>query len=131
MNITLEEMKSRLPAERRARIEVRADEIENEIKGLQALRLARASTQVDLANRLHISQASVAKIEKRTNMLLSTLREYIQGLGGELDLVVRFENERMPLNLNIFTDDDLMEPVRPPMKKTVHRGHKQAEKTHT
>lgn len=43
-----------------------------------------------MAEALHIQQPAIAKIEKRTDMYLSTLRSHIQGMGGELEIVVRF-----------------------------------------
>ena len=43
-------------------------------------------TQVELAERLNVSQAAVATIETRTDLLLSTLAKYIRALGGELEV---------------------------------------------
>jgi predicted transcriptional regulator len=111
MAITLKEMKARLPPERRQKIEHRADEIENQVKGLQALRVARASTQVELADRLHISQASVAKLEKRADILLSTLRQYVEALGGRLDLVVRFKDGHEPILITGLAEEDAVPVV--------------------
>ncbi len=72
------------PAER-ARI--KRDAI-NEIErmGYAAVRKARELTQVELAEKLGISQASVAGIERRTDLQLSTLAKYIRALGGELEI---------------------------------------------
>jgi hypothetical protein len=39
---------------------------------------------------LHVQQPSIAKIEKRTDMYLSTLRSHIEAMGGELDIIARF-----------------------------------------
>lgn len=57
---------------------------------LQELRLARGLSQQTLAKILHIQQPAVAKMEKRTDMYLSTLRNHIQAMGGELDIIARF-----------------------------------------
>ncbi len=58
--------------------------------GFGKLRLARQQTQVALAERLNIPQGSVSRMEKRTDLLLSTLREYIEALGGRLELKAVF-----------------------------------------
>lgn len=57
---------------------------------LYKLRQARGLSQKMMAETLHIQQPAVAKIEKRTDMYLSTLRSHIQAMGGELDIVARF-----------------------------------------
>jgi transcriptional regulator with XRE-family HTH domain len=57
---------------------------------LAELRHAREMTQARLAELLETSQPEVSKIEKRTDMYLSTLRSYIEALGGTLEIVARF-----------------------------------------
>ncbi len=57
---------------------------------LNELRQARGLSQKMMAEVLHIQQPAVAKIEKRTDMYLSTLRSHIKAMGGELDIVARF-----------------------------------------
>jgi transcriptional regulator with XRE-family HTH domain len=47
-------------------------------------------TQEELASRLQISQSNVSRLEKRRDMLVSTLREVIEAFGGELHLVAEF-----------------------------------------
>jgi DNA-binding XRE family transcriptional regulator len=81
-----------LPAKRRARIERRA----RELATLKDLRQAVARTQADLAASLGVGQDTVSRIEGRSDMLLSTLRRYVNAMGGELELVARFPN-RPPL----------------------------------
>jgi transcriptional regulator with XRE-family HTH domain len=90
MSKSLAEVKARFSAEEQAFITARADEIMQEIDGLRPLRTAMEQTQAALADRLQISQGSVAKLEKRTDILLSTLREYVEALGGEISLVASF-----------------------------------------
>lgn len=90
MSKSFAEIKAALPAGRREKIESRAVQIMAEIDGLRPLRTAMDQTQHALADRLHITQASVAKLEKRTDLLLSTLRHYVEALGGKLSLVVSF-----------------------------------------
>ena len=57
---------------------------------LNELRQARALSQVKLAETLHVNQAAVSKIERRTDMYISTLRAYIRAMGGELEIVAKF-----------------------------------------
>ena len=58
--------------------------------GFHKLRLARQQTQVALAERLNIAQGAVSRMEKQSDFLLSTLREYVGALGGQLELRVVF-----------------------------------------
>jgi len=60
---------------------------------LAELRRARAMTQEQLASDLHVGQASIARLERRTDMYLSTLRRFVEAMGGELDIVVRFPDQ--------------------------------------
>jgi len=57
---------------------------------LQELRAARGLSQQTLATALNVQQPAVAKMEKRTDMYLSTLRRHIRAMGGELDIIARF-----------------------------------------
>ena len=57
------------------------------------LRRAHDMTQAHLAKQLGKSQVTIAQMEKRTDLLLSTLRHYIEALGGRLDLVVQFPDQ--------------------------------------
>lgn len=57
---------------------------------LQELRQARGLSQRVLAEILHVQQPAIAKLEKRTDMYLSTLRSHIEAMGGELDVIAKF-----------------------------------------
>lgn len=60
---------------------------------LAELRRARAMTQEQLAADLHVGQASIAKLERRTDMYLSTLRRFVEAMGGELEIVASFPDQ--------------------------------------
>ncbi len=88
----LDQVIASLPAKRRARIERRASELAT----LKDLREAAQRTQEDLAASLGVGQDTVSRIERRGDVLLSTLRRYVEAMGGELELVARFPH-RSPL----------------------------------
>ena len=89
MSKSLSRMLAKLPAKRRAKIEQRATELIT----LKNLRLAVERTQEDMAESLGVGQDTISRIERRSDLLLSTLRRYIEAMGGELDLVARFPNQ--------------------------------------
>ena len=99
MGRTLDSVMRSLPKERRDRINARYRVLRNEVETLQALRKAAGKAQTDIASTLHISQPSVSKIEKQTDMYLSTLRNYVEAVGGDLELLVRFP-EQEPIQLS-------------------------------
>ncbi len=75
--------------ERRQRI----DEIKRELLAempLHELRRARELTQKDLAETLHITQPAIAKLEQRTDIYVSSLRSYIEAVGGHLKIIAEF-----------------------------------------
>ena len=57
---------------------------------LAQLRVARQLSQAALGELRHVEQPAVAKLEKRTDMYVSTLRRFIQAMGGELEITARF-----------------------------------------
>jgi hypothetical protein len=78
---------STLPARRRNYKGLQA--IRHEVKGLRELRMIAGKAQADVATALCIKQPSVSKVENQTDMYLSTLRAYVEAIGGRLELVVR------------------------------------------
>ena len=73
----------------RARSEEKAKKFIAEMP-LNELRVARKLTQERLAKLLRIKQASVSKLERRADMYVSTLRDFISAMGGELEITARF-----------------------------------------
>lgn len=88
MPITHEEMMARLPKERQERIKARAAELHREVEGLKALRRLARRSQEQIAQSLGIKQPSVLKIERQTDLYLSTLRRFVEAAGGKLELRV-------------------------------------------
>jgi len=104
---TLTDVTSSLPDERRARVQARADELIAEEMTLRDLRKARDLTQVRMAERLGVGQDNISRLEGRADMLLSTLRSYVQAMGGSLELIARFP-DRPDVNLvGLFSHDRL------------------------
>jgi transcriptional regulator with XRE-family HTH domain len=83
------ELRANMPEASQARAAARADAFIIEMQ-LRELRKNRQVTQVELAKSMAIEQGSVSKIESREDMYVSTLREYIKALGGELKIVASF-----------------------------------------
>lgn len=82
----------------KAQIHERAQELRAEYATLLDLRKARELTQERMAEMLHIKQENVSRLEKRSDLLLSTLRSYIAAMGGDLKLIVEFPG-RPPVTL--------------------------------
>ena len=85
------ELRDRMSPDARARAKAIADEITAEMP-LNELRRARALTQETLAAAMDTTQGEISKIEQRTDVYVSTLRNYISAMGGELDIVARFKD---------------------------------------
>lgn len=83
------ELRARMSPDARKRADAQAEAMLAEMP-LNELRQARGLSQKMLAEVLHVQQPSIAKIEKRTDMYLSTLRSHIEAMGGELEVVARF-----------------------------------------
>lgn len=82
------EIMATLPKDRRRRIEARAQELVAEVEGLKALRQLAERSQEQIAETLGVKQPSVHKIERQTDLYLSTLRRFVEAAGGKLELRV-------------------------------------------
>lgn len=83
------DLRAKMSPEAQARVETKAQEMLAEMP-LNELRQARGLSQKMLAELLHVQQPSIAKMEKRTDMYISTLRSHIEAMGGQLEVVARF-----------------------------------------
>lgn len=99
----LNQIIAELPPDRQERIEARYQELKQEVEGLRELRQIAGKAQLDIAAALDIKQPSVSKIEKQADMYLSTLRGYVEAIGGELELVVKLPH-RPALHLHRLGD---------------------------
>lgn len=82
-------LRANMSPDAQARSAARAEAMLLEMQ-LQELRKSRNVTQVELAGLMQVEQASISKLERREDMYVSTLREYVRALGGELRLVAAF-----------------------------------------
>lgn len=82
----LDQMIEELPAKRREKIEKRASDLAT----LKDLRLAVELTQEELAANLGVGQDTISRLERKSDMLLSTLRRHVEAMGGKLELVAHF-----------------------------------------
>jgi len=78
-----------LPHDQQTIIAARQQDMTQEVESLRKLRQIAGKAQADIASALNITQPSVSKIEKQTDMHLSTLRNYVEAVGGELELTVK------------------------------------------
>lgn len=83
------ELRAQMSPESQARAEAQAQTLLAEMP-LNELRQARGLSQKRLAELLRVQQPSIAKLERRTDMYLSTLRSHIEAMGGQLEVVARF-----------------------------------------
>lgn len=107
MGRTLEEVMASLPADQLAEIDARYQEMLRQIEGLGELRRLAGLAQADVARALELEQPSISKIEHQADMYISTLRDYVEALGGRLDIVVTLPGHP-PLRLDGL--GDLREP---------------------
>ena len=112
---TLTERLDKLPPARRKKVEARARELVAEEMSLQDLRKARKQTQVRVAKELGINQENVSRIEKRSDLLLSTLSGYVEAMGGKLSLVAEFP-DRPPV---VLTGIATLEEEKPATKTRI------------
>ena len=89
---TLRQKLRALPASRQRKIVRRAEELITQEMTMRELRKARNITQVELAKTLGVKQEQISRIEKRTDLHISTLRRSVEAMGGELILTAKFPN---------------------------------------
>jgi len=92
----LDEVMSELPEERQART--------MELATLKDLRKAAQQTQAQMAASLGVRQETISRLEQRSDMRLSTLRHYVESMGGTLELVARFPGRPSVVIEHLGTD---------------------------
>ncbi|MBS2009538.1 MAG: helix-turn-helix transcriptional regulator [Cyanobacteria bacterium SZAS TMP-1] len=90
MTISLDDYIKKLSPEQRARVDELARKLIAEEKTLREIRKAREFSQVTLAELLDMNQGDLSKLERRSDAYISTIRRYIEALGGTLELIATF-----------------------------------------
>ena len=90
------ELQAKMSREARVRSEEAAKKMISEM-GLAELREAMDLTQESLADTLHVKQASISKMERRSDMYISTLSKIIRAMGGELQIIANMPNGRVEI----------------------------------
>ncbi len=106
---TLKKRIKELSAARRKKVAARVAQLIAEEMTRQELRHARKLTQVRMAKALGITQDGVSRLEKRSDLLLSTLRGYVEAMGGTLSLIAEFP-DREPVVLSGIAEVDQDHP---------------------
>jgi transcriptional regulator with XRE-family HTH domain len=88
--MTLKSVLNAMEPNRRKRVMDRGEQLARTYEALGELRKARSKTQMEVAAKLDVSQPYVAKLEQRSDLMLSVLRKYVRSVGGELELAVTF-----------------------------------------
>ena len=99
MATNVDDIIKKLSPAQRKKVEARAAQLIAEEMTLRELRHARKLTQVRMAKKLGITQDSVSRLEKRSDLLLSTLRKTVEAMGGSLSLIAEFP-DRKPVMLS-------------------------------
>jgi transcriptional regulator with XRE-family HTH domain len=91
------DLKHKMSRERQARIrkEAKAELLEMDLRGLREL---LGKTQEEIAALMDRSQGQVSETERRQDVRLSTLRTYVEALGGELEVIANFGDKRIRLH---------------------------------
>ncbi len=105
----LDDVIATLPKERQQRVETRAMELAT----LKDLRQASQQTQQQLAAVLGVGQDTISRLEKRSDMLLSTLRNYVESMGGKLELVAQFPGRPPVVIEHLGEEPDAAHKIRP------------------
>ena len=92
------ELEAKMSPERRAQVAARVKE-ELAKMPLQQIRNARQMTQTRLAELLEMDQGNISKLEQRTDMYLSTLRSYVEAMGGTLEIRAVFPDGDIKIDL--------------------------------
>ena len=119
MSVNIRDKIGKLNAVQRKKVEDRAAELIAEEMSLRDLRKARKLTQARVAKVLGVTQDSVSRLEKRSDLLLSTLRKTVKAMGGDVRIIAEFP-DRAPVVLSELSEDD------PPGKSSRRRAHAHA-----
>jgi transcriptional regulator with XRE-family HTH domain len=119
MTVDIREKIAKLNNAQRKKVAARAAELIAEEMSLRQLRKARKLTQARVAKVLGVTQDSVSRLEKRSDLLLSTLRKTVKAMGGEVRIVAEFPDRRPVVLFDLSSSD---------RRKGSNRRRRKAEK---
>jgi transcriptional regulator with XRE-family HTH domain len=125
----LEDIIASLPPQRQQAIQEETERLIAEEMTLQELRKALAQSQQEISKALHVNQAQVSKIERRTDMYVSTLRSFIEAMGGQLEIIARLPHHA-PVRITQFEglSKENATTRKPPIRRTTKLQEKDASK---
>jgi transcriptional regulator with XRE-family HTH domain len=97
MTKKFKQLKEKMSQEAQKRARIKTEVMLQEMM-LAEVRQAVELSQEEMANVMNLQQPAISKIEKNTDMYISTLRRYIEALGGELDITARFNGKKVRIN---------------------------------
>jgi DNA-binding XRE family transcriptional regulator len=112
VSVAIREKIAKLSRAQRKEVAARAAELVAEEMTLRQLRKARKLTQARVARVLGVTQDSVSRLEKRSDLLLSTLRKTVKAMGGEVRIVAEFPDRRPVLLLELSGSDHPKRAIR-------------------
>jgi DNA-binding XRE family transcriptional regulator len=118
MAIPYEQVLAEESEETRQWVKLRAAELIAEELNLRELRRLRKLTQARLSKRLEIGQEGVSRIERRSDMNLSTLRSYVEGVGGKLKIMVELPDQPPLILSGLGSDGGVKKPNKKAAKRT-------------
>ncbi len=112
MTVDIREKIAKLNSAPRKKVAARAAELIAEEMSLRQLRKARKLTQARVAKVLGVTQDSVSRLEKRSDLLLSTLRKTVKAMGGEVRIVAEFPDRRPVVLFDLSSPDEKRRSIR-------------------
>src|SRR5687767_10821660 len=110
MGVPIQKILDSLPKKRQEKIKAKADKYIQEYKTLAEFRRNLGITQVEMAKKQGVKQVNVSTLERRQDMLVSSLHKYVTALGGKLEIQIR-----MP-NADLIMVESLSSPRKPVMR---------------
>lgn len=111
MGSTIQKLLNDLPKDRREKIKAKADSYIREYESLSGLRKDLGITQEEIAQIQGVKQVNISNLEKRNDMLISTLDKYIAALGGKLEIHVRFPGASVASIKGLMTKPNKSKPT--------------------
>jgi transcriptional regulator with XRE-family HTH domain len=127
------ELEKRMTPEQLRRSDKKYQQLKREEMRLRDLRIARKKTQAEMAASLNVGQGAISKMENRTDLYLSTLREYVESLGGTLVITAKFPDSEILLNgiSDLRSQEEIFDVDAKPPQPTIPRTTTKATKSPT